>query len=221
MHGSTSPSKKGSPSCSHWTFSRTSLTARRASALAGSRPNCLSSIRLHAVEVHSGKSVPRLCGGIDRHHFSPASVLNSGVPPSHCPSSRWRASNLAPQPSLAMRARSAATSSAGASMRSRITCQRIAGSESSSQSITFTAFKSSRTVPYRLNSLQREPGEQCSWAQSEKLPSIAPQAGLRLPFDTALRERCGSAGRSWLMKVCVNHVRKRSGDQPRRWTSMW
>src|SRR6266568_1094904 len=101
MHGSTSPAKNGSPSCSHWTCSRTRRTARRASALAGSRPNCLSSIRLHAVEVHSGNRVPRLCGGNERHHLSPASVLNVGVPPSQWPSSRWRASNLAPQPSLA------------------------------------------------------------------------------------------------------------------------
>src|SRR6266700_8364981 len=141
MHRSTSPAKNGSPSCSHWTCSRTRRTARRASALAGSRPNCLSSIRLHAVEVHSGNRVPRLCGGNERHHFSPASVLNVGVPPSQWPSSRWRASNLAPQPSLAIRARSAATSSGGASVRSRITCQRIAGSESSNQSTTLIGFK--------------------------------------------------------------------------------
>src|SRR5882762_9088664 len=140
MHGSTSPAKKDSPSCSHWTCSRTRLTARRASALAGSRPKCLSSIRLHDVEVHSGNRVPRRCGGNDCHHFSPASVLNVGAPPSKWPSSRWRASTLAPQPSLAMRARSAATSCAGASVRSRMTCQRIAGSESSSHSATSISF---------------------------------------------------------------------------------
>ena len=56
--------------------------------------------------------------------------------PPHRPSGAWRASSRAPAPSVATLARSAATSSAGASVRSRITCQRIEGSESSSQRMT-------------------------------------------------------------------------------------
>jgi hypothetical protein len=40
------------------------------------------------------------------------------------------------QPAVATRDRSAAATSAGSNVRSRITCQRIAGSESSSQSVT-------------------------------------------------------------------------------------
>ncbi len=58
--------------------------------------------------------------------------------PPHRPSAAWRASSRAPAPSVATRARSAATSSAGASVRSRITCQRMDESESSSQSTTVT-----------------------------------------------------------------------------------
>ncbi len=56
--------------------------------------------------------------------------------PPHDPSAPWRASSRAPAPSVATRARSAATSSAGAPIRSRITCQRIEGSESSSHCMT-------------------------------------------------------------------------------------
>ena len=56
--------------------------------------------------------------------------------PAHRPSGAWSASNRAPQPSVATRARSAAMTSAGSWVRSRITCQRIAGSASSNQSMT-------------------------------------------------------------------------------------
>src|SRR2546428_3025798 len=70
----------------------------------------------------------------------------SRAPVSHSPSSRRRARRRAPQPSLATRARSAATWSAGASVRSRIACQRIAGSASSSQSSAFRAQVSLRVV---------------------------------------------------------------------------
>jgi hypothetical protein len=126
MHGSTSPAKKGAPSKSqpchvpsqshprHLTRSRTRPTARRASSLAGSRPSSRSSERTCIVESHP------------RFHAAPA----------HAPSAPWRASNRAPQPSVATLARSAATWSAGAPTRSRITCQRIEGSESSSHLIT-------------------------------------------------------------------------------------
>ena len=71
--------------------------------------------------------------------FSPRQLkLRAGkhAPPAHWPSSPCSASSRAPQPSVATRARSAATTSAGASARSRNTCQRMAGSESSSQSST-------------------------------------------------------------------------------------
>src|SRR5437660_831116 len=140
MHGSVSPAKKGSPSCSHLTCSRTSRMAWRAPALAGSRPNARNRLKLQVVEVHSGKRVPCRSGGSDCHQISAAVDLNVGTPPSHWPSWRWRASNRAPQPSLATRARSAATSSLGASVRSLITCQRIAGSESNSHSMTSIRF---------------------------------------------------------------------------------
>lgn len=56
--------------------------------------------------------------------------------PPHLPSAAWRASSLAPAPSVATRPRSAATSSADKPIRSRITCQRIEGSESSSHCMT-------------------------------------------------------------------------------------
>jgi hypothetical protein len=56
--------------------------------------------------------------------------------PPQRPSGACRASSRAPAPSVATLARSAATSSADASVRSRITCQRIEGSESSSQRMT-------------------------------------------------------------------------------------
>src|SRR5262245_42976793 len=126
MHGSTSPAKKGLPVQSHprqvpsqshprhLTRSRTTPTDRRASSLAGSRPSSRSSDRTCIVESHP------------RFHATPA----------HAPSAPCRASSRAPAPSVATRARSAATSSAGAPVRSRITCQRIEGSESSSHCLT-------------------------------------------------------------------------------------
>ena len=56
--------------------------------------------------------------------------------PAHRPSGAWSASSRAPQPSVATLDRSAATTSAGSWVRSRMTCQRIEGSESSNQSMT-------------------------------------------------------------------------------------
>src|SRR5262249_600877 len=126
MHGSTSPAKKGLPVQSHprqvpsqshprhLTRSRTTPTERRGSSLAGSRPSSRSSDRTCMVESHP------------RFHAAPA----------HDPSAPCRASSRAPAPAVATRARSAATSSAGAPIRSRITCQRIEGSESSSHCMT-------------------------------------------------------------------------------------
>src|SRR6266849_6991467 len=58
------------------------------------------------------------------------------APPAHWPSSPCRSSSLAPHPSLATLARSAATTSAGSLVRSRIACQRIEGSESNNHSTT-------------------------------------------------------------------------------------
>src|SRR6185503_12340783 len=114
MHGSTSPSKNGllSHQC-QVTLSRISAAARRASLLDGSSPRSRSH-RSERRQVHSGLS---------------------GSPPQR-PLASWRASNRAPQPSVATFAHSAATSSFGASVRSRITCQRIEGSESSSHCMT-------------------------------------------------------------------------------------
>src|SRR6266702_4876738 len=58
------------------------------------------------------------------------------APPAHWPSSPCRSSSLAPHPSLVTLARSAATTSAGSLVRSRMTCQRIDGSESNNHSTT-------------------------------------------------------------------------------------
>src|SRR6267143_4652394 len=141
MQGSTSPAKKGSPSCSHATCSRTRRTACCASAAAGSSPNARNNIRLHAVEVHSGKSVPCLSGGRDSHQLmASAEVSLAGVLLSQWPSCLCKASNRAPHPSVATRACSAATLSSDVSARSRMTCQRIAGSESNNQSTTSIRF---------------------------------------------------------------------------------
>ena len=56
----------------------------------------------------------------------------------HEPSAPWRARISAPSPSRGTRARSAAIAAGEASVRSRIACQRMAGSESSSQSMVST-----------------------------------------------------------------------------------
>jgi hypothetical protein len=59
-----------------------------------------------------------------------------GPRPPHRPSAPWRASSRAPAPSVATRARSAGTSSSDVSVKSRIACQRIEESESSSHCMT-------------------------------------------------------------------------------------
>src|SRR6266571_5565822 len=61
-------------------------------------------------------------------------LVGKHTPPAHWPSSPCRSSNLAPHPSLATLARSAATTLAGSLVRSRITCHRIEGSESNNHS---------------------------------------------------------------------------------------
>jgi hypothetical protein len=124
MHGSTSPSKK--PASAHGgshhapspqvTRSRTRPIASCASGLAGSRPRRRRSSITWNVSVRSCENAL----------------------PAQRPSSVWRASSCAPQPSVPTRARSAATTLAGSCVRSRITCQRIAASASSSQSTIAT-----------------------------------------------------------------------------------
>src|SRR5690348_6093915 len=63
-------------------------------------------------------------------------LFGKHAPPAHWPSSPCRSSSLAPHPSPPTLARSAATTSAGSFVRSRITCQRIEGSESNNHSTT-------------------------------------------------------------------------------------
>src|SRR5262249_47626977 len=58
------------------------------------------------------------------------------VPAPQYPSVPWSASKWSPRPSVATFARSAATAASGAWVRSRSTCQRMAGSESSSHCMT-------------------------------------------------------------------------------------
>src|SRR5690242_11511639 len=126
MQGSTSPLKNGWPACSQRQFSLTRTTARRTRSHDGSIPKSQSSWSVGRVEVQGWPFSARqlkLCAG--KH-----------APPAHWPSSPCKESSLAPQPSVVTRARSAAMTSAGAWTRSRNTCQRMAGSESSSQSIT-------------------------------------------------------------------------------------
>src|SRR5687768_5551143 len=79
MQGSASPSKYGSPSCSHRTWSRTRSMARRTAASPGSTPNARSSTRLHVVEVHAGNRVPCRWGPSECHHFSASLELKVGV----------------------------------------------------------------------------------------------------------------------------------------------
>lgn len=66
--------------------------------------------------------------------------MHGGIPPAaappHRPSVAWRLSRPARAPLVATRERSAATSSACEPIRSRITCQQIEGSESSSHCMT-------------------------------------------------------------------------------------
>ena len=129
MHGSTSPSKNGRSSYSQRQFSLTCATARRTRSLSGSTPKV----------AQQGERGLRGGPGLARLFWAPSRPRGKSAPPAHWPSSPCRASSRAPHPSVATRARSAATTSAGASVRSRSTCQRMAGSESSSQSSTVTA----------------------------------------------------------------------------------
>ena len=124
MHGSTSPLKNGWPACSQRQCSRTCATARRTSSSGGRHRS-----RAGARDCRPWRSRAGL-----RSRRSPAPARETMHLP---PTGRLRLARPAaghPNLRFATRARSAATISAGASARSRNTCQRIAGSDSSSQS---------------------------------------------------------------------------------------
>src|SRR6266568_1908781 len=129
MHGSTSPLKNGWPACSQRQCSRTCATARRTLSERGSTPKSCRLTRLYAVAVQGWPLGSSLLPDV-------ALRAGNSAPPSHWPSSPCKASSRAPHPSMATRARSAATTSVGASTRSRNACHRMEGSESSSQSST-------------------------------------------------------------------------------------
>ena len=99
-------------------------------------------VEAEVAEQHQGEEGRRPGLTVRR---TPGPPAGKKAPPAHWPSGSRSASSRAPQPSVATRARSAATTSAGASVRSCSTCQRMAGSESSSQSSTVMA----GTVPRR------------------------------------------------------------------------
>src|SRR5215213_8989771 len=121
MQGSTSPWKNGLLSHHfHVTFCAVSAVAAATASSAGSIPKSRS---------HS--SVSRQFHST----FVESQPVLSLVPP-HDPSGACSARRAAPQPSLATRRRSAATILTRASVRSRSTCQRIAGSESINHSRT-------------------------------------------------------------------------------------
>ncbi len=100
-------------------------------------PNSRSCERENAVAVNGW---PISC------HSRKSKSRGAQAPPAHCPSSFSYDSRRAPQPSVSTLARSARYSASGASSRSRITCQRIDGSELRSQSIT----ESDSTIPLEL-----------------------------------------------------------------------
>src|SRR5215218_958331 len=125
MQGSTSPSKNGRSSYSQRQFAATAAVMSRATSEVGSSPSAYSSSITGNVDVQGW--LPS-AGGMPRP--------GKQAPPIHWPSGSRAASNAAPHPSPATRSRSAATSSSGAPVRSRSTCHRIAGSESSSQAVT-------------------------------------------------------------------------------------
>src|SRR5882762_9867347 len=111
MQGSSSPAKKGLPAHSGGP-QPCQVTRSR------TRPTARRAWSLAGSRPMSRSSI-RTCMVEFHPRFHAA--------PPHRPSAHWRASSRAP---------SAATSSAGAPIRSRITCQRIEGSESSSHRMT-------------------------------------------------------------------------------------
>src|SRR5262245_50680601 len=116
MHGSTSPSKKGEfPNPGpQVTLRRTRSIAARARSPLGSSPRSRKKTSVYMFDHQNGVATP-----------SP-----------HWPSGRCCSSSRRPHPSKATCERTVATSSAVASVRSRITCQRLDGSASSNQLTT-------------------------------------------------------------------------------------
>ncbi len=104
-----------------------SAAARLIRSEEGSRPNSRSCESENVVAVH---------GWPTSRHSPGSKSPGRKAPPAHCPSSSWHERSLAPQPSVSTLARCALHCGSGASIKSRITCQRIDGSESKSQSIT-------------------------------------------------------------------------------------
>ena len=120
MHGSTSPSKNDLDGMSRNSSSHWKPASRRATAL-----STAGSVR--STPVARSRSIVKRVGS---HTGAPARC--------HEPSDPWRARISAPTPSRGTRERSAATAAGEAPVRSRIACQLIAGSESSSQSMGST-----------------------------------------------------------------------------------
>src|SRR6266852_5023373 len=196
IQGSTSPLKNGCPACSQRQWSLTSATARRTRSHHGSTPRSRSSTRLYAVAVQGwdassdGDSVVSLSfwwAGSPRAD----SPLRAGksAPPSHWPSSPCKASSPAPQPSMATRARSAATTSVGASTRSRNACQRMEGSESSIQSSTATGL-SLATVCSAMAGIRRARRHQSLHLSSHGCAgSATTRSRVRVPYVGSLLVR--------------------------------
>src|SRR5579872_378281 len=117
MHGSVSPSKYGRlSSASHFRCAFTRAIAVRASSLDGSKPISRSSASASIVIIQPG----------------------SAGPPNQ-PYGDCRSSSARPQPSFATCDRSVATTSSDSLVRSRMTCQQIAGSPFKSQRVTLAS----------------------------------------------------------------------------------
>ena len=130
----------------------------------------------------------------------------------HRPSSPWRASSRAPQPSVATLARSAATASAGSPVRSRITCHRIDGSESSSHSMTFIGFAFRSEEP-RFKRLAQVPST-IRGPSSKRSCAATPRVGP--PARPAPCRRCGGVPPGRRLSTCRSRRRgaRRRGGNP-------
>src|SRR5690348_3444880 len=170
MHGSTSPSKKGLPpsaagrkSQQVWLFQRKAVSSRATAdstaASAGSIPVARNRRNVKRVDNQSGAPGRR-----------------------QEPSDSWQARMRAARPSRETRARSAVIVEVEASMTSRITCQLIAGSESSSQSIVFMRRYYLALAKGSMHSPRVLQGR--IWSKGERSPAT-PLLGARSASDTA------------------------------------
>src|SRR5690606_20318654 len=125
MEQSPSPFQYGLSSYSHRAF-RASFSAVPASACE-SAPHSRRAFRDQVVAVQGCPSCAT------REKSKPA---GKNAPPAHCPSGSWWEIRRAPNPSDTTDALVAAHTASGAPARSRSTCQRNAGSESSNQPMT-------------------------------------------------------------------------------------